>query len=482
MNWLTIGSVGLFLSASPLRAENDIPALPNHRADGIRLIFGESDASVHTLRIESEGVGLADTWQTAVMRLFHDLDQDGNQSLNPDEAARLPTGFELRQFLWGNFFPPSGLQHEWESLDQDRDRLLSLKEVEQFYEHQGLGITIGLGLAPATRLNQALLRRLDRDQNQVLAEPEVDELKNLHPTVDLNHDDLITADELVPGSTYPGTAGTTRLQIESPVTASRVSARGVRVLPRESAATCDWHLQFSRAAGPSITMAQPDPCRRSQSVNAPIRAAVRIDPGKLAEQIQKHAAGLRQKFREADVNNEHSLAADNPGLIREPGLRQLLVIRDRNANQRLDTEELESWIAFLQEFSRSQILVTLIDHDCGLFEFLDADHDGRLSLREVRTGPRRLREAAIVDDQVLDWNRLPRYWTVIVSQGHPQRLTALPVRDAPDWFQAMDRNSDGDISRREFLGDEPEFLAFDADQDGLIHFTEARAASNKPAE
>jgi len=483
MNWLTIGSLGLFLTASPLQAQSDIPAPPNHHAEGIRLIFGEpDDATVHTLRIESEGVGLADTWQIAVMQLFRDLDQDGDQTLNPDEAARLPTGFELRQFLWGNFFPPSGLQHEWKSLDQDQDRLLSRNEVKEFYNQQGLGITIGLGLAPATRLNQALLRKLDRDQNRALTEPELDDLRNLHTQVDLNHDDLITADELVPGSTYPGTAGTTRLQIESPVTASRASARGVRVLPRESAATCDWHLQFSSAAGPSITITQPEPCCSSQSVKAPIQAAVRIDPGKLTEQIQKHAAGLRQKFREADVNNQHSLAADNPGLIKEPGLRQLLAIRDRNANQRLDTEELESWIAFLLEFSRSQILVTLIDHDHGLFEILDGDHDGRLALREVRTGSRRLREAAIVDDQGLHWNRLPRHWTVIVSQGHPQRLTASPVRDAPVWFQAMDRNRDGDISRSEFLGDETEFLALDLDQDGLIHFTEARTVSNKPAE
>jgi hypothetical protein len=40
----------------------------------------------------------------------------------------------------------------------------------------------------------------------------------------------------------------------------------------------------------------------------------------------------------------------------------------------------------------------------------------------------------------------------------------------------MDRNRDGDVSRREFLGTDEEFRKIDTDGDGLISLQEAIAA------
>jgi len=46
-------------------------------------------------------------------------------------------------------------------------------------------------------------------------------------------------------------------------------------------------------------------------------------------------------------------------------------------------------------------------------------------------------------------------------------------RNAPAWFRRMDRNADGDVSPREFLGPLEEFRRLDADHDGLIDPKEA---------
>ena len=53
------------------------------------------------------------------------------------------------------------------------------------------------------------------------------------------------------------------------------------------------------------------------------------------------------------------------------------------------------------------------------------------------------------------------------------------MRHSPNWFQAMDRNGDGDLSRREFTGSADVFNKLDHDQDGLIDGTEANQAQIK---
>jgi EF hand len=67
--------------------------------------------------------------------------------------------------------------------------------------------------------------------------------------------------------------------------------------------------------------------------------------------------------------------------------------------------------------------------------------------------------------------------TVAYGGTSPSRLASRA--SAPVWFRKMDRNKDGDLSPREWLGTDEEFKAIDTDGDGLISADEAIAFEAK---
>jgi Ca2+-binding EF-hand superfamily protein len=134
-------------------------------------------------------------------------------------------------------------------------------------------------------------------------------------------------------------------------------------------------------------------------------------------------------------------------------------------------------------------LLTLADRGRPLFELLDADHDGRLSPRELQTAWTRLAAWDRDGDGLVSRSEVPRQFQLTLSHGQqaaveqagppPGYGPALRPRypaQGPLWFQKMDLNHDGDVSRREFLGTDEEFRRLDADGDGFITLEEAEQA------
>jgi Ca2+-binding EF-hand superfamily protein len=131
------------------------------------------------------------------------------------------------------------------------------------------------------------------------------------------------------------------------------------------------------------------------------------------------------------------------------------------------------------------VTLTIRSQARGWFEILDADGDGQLSRRELRAAWERLADDAAKKTGFLTLADFAApVVSLTISPGVSPRPAVVLVkkqrqRRGPAWFQAMDRNGDGDVSRDEFLGTDEEFAAYDADGDGLISAEEAEAGDRK---
>jgi Ca2+-binding EF-hand superfamily protein len=138
---------------------------------------------------------------------------------------------------------------------------------------------------------------------------------------------------------------------------------------------------------------------------------------------------------------------------------------DRNGDVRLDPAELDAALAVLDRAAACLVNVTIQDQGGGLFELLDRNGDGQLSPRELLEAASTLQPFADAAGNVRP-DALPRRFIIRVAAGSiplglspvpsSPLMSGAPARPAPPavprWFLQMDRNGDGDVSLREFLG------------------------------
>jgi Ca2+-binding EF-hand superfamily protein len=162
-------------------------------------------------------------------------------------------------------------------------------------------------------------------------------------------------------------------------------------------------------------------------------------------------------------------------------LGALFRLADRDGDGRVTPKEFETFLALHAQGAQSFITATASDQSPGLFELLDESGDGRLSLRELYTAHQRLQKLMGENENALEHKHLPRRLGLEISRGGPTPRAAKAEittaeqssRAGPAWFRRMDRNGDGYVSRREFLGSLAQFKLLDQDGDGLISPAEA---------
>jgi Ca2+-binding EF-hand superfamily protein len=209
---------------------------------------------------------------------------------------------------------------------------------------------------------------------------------------------------------------------------------------------------------------------------------------------------LLQQFQLADAKKKGFITVKDLG-PRFQFFQPLMPLADRDGDGKVTLDEMKALVSLLDDAPRTSVTVAVAEHGRALFQLLDADRDGRLSLRELRTAWERLAPLDLNGDGFITPEEVARQFEVTVSQGAAnvnQRLVAPPVRvgtvrqpprapaRGPMWFRKMDLNGDGFVSPREFLGTAEEFRRIDTDRDGFISPEEAerfdaQVRAKKPA-
>ena len=148
-----------------------------------------------------------------------------------------------------------------------------------------------------------------------------------------------------------------------------------------------------------------------------------------------------------------------------------------------------------QEFADLGLALSPAVQTPTLFQLLDENNDGRLGVRELRTAWSRLlplepvppgETAEVVTRAAIQPSvsiRVSRFLDRATAQrpvnfvaGNPNQVR-IPQK-GPLWFRKMDRNGDGDVSPREWLGRTEDYGRIDADGDGLLSPEEAEQADS----
>jgi Ca2+-binding EF-hand superfamily protein len=317
-------------------------------------------------------------------------------------------------------------------------------------------------LSQRLRIAKDILARYDRDKDQKLDPEEIALPADLFASLDNNNDGKLDALELL------------RWVIARPDGEAIVRLRGVHGRPA-AASTAEplGKGAWQRETEHTLTLPSDELHLHLSALSSTIGHINAASARQFyAEQMRSVDVEDRGFVTRREVREQHS-----------PYLQFAFEVADRDEDGQLTRVELDAFADLLGGAGGAETLVTLRGGDRGLFGLLDTDRDGRLSLRELHGAARRLAPFARHGRVAL--RTIHQQYQIVISQGPPrlgpvESMNPFPVSIAgprpargPLWFRKMDRNGDGDVSRREFLGPKAAFDRLDLDKDGLISLEEA---------
>ncbi len=322
-----------------------------------------------------------------------------------------------------------------------------------------------------------VLAQYDKDKNGKLSPAEIGLPKEIFDRYDADKDGEWSDLELVRWMVYAP-------DLEATVRLGRVGEKdGLLDLAPPPGPAAAQSLAVHKAAVNALSLGMND------ALISLIRAPQAYDPNGLTESVFQ---GYDQQFQMVDKDDKRYITREQLADGMNPVLYQAFPVIDHDGDGRMTEEELRAWVALGTESAGCVPTVSVADNGRALFELLDANNDGRLTLREMRGAWARLAPydhdgaGSISRDEIPQQFQLTVVEAAVDPNSFPQQMAqqqapiAQPAQPAriergPLWFRKMDVNGDGDVSPREFLGSLEDFKRIDTDGDGLISVEEAEA-------
>ncbi|QDV34090.1 hypothetical protein [Tautonia plasticadhaerens] len=500
------------------------------------VVMADDHPIVVRYRISVGGVGHRLAFGEFIVRLHAYLDADGDGILSPEEVGGGSWGqlFADQPFDQGGRTTTSRGE---DGPDADGDGRVSPDELGRHVrEALGVEpLTISGGSPPDPRTERPF-EHLDRDGDGRLDDDEIARASDRLVALDRDQDEWVVLDEMDPYSSNTRQFfGIRNSSVDPPSDhpfvvldessdraeiAGRLLDRydgdgdgrldpGEFGLPVESTDPLDasglarWledpapHVEFKvelstpgRARGPMVFERVAAAESIADRLGPPSDSPQVLDLGPVA--VEFAASSGYNDFRSFLLQNFESGDADDSGSLdrSESGngniVSQLFDAADRDDDDTLSRSELVSYLDMHEAAFASRLSPAISDLGRSVYQSMDPDDDLRLSLREVLGVPGLLSardrdgDGAVVLDEFprryrfsvgLGPGRSPNQaFSVASSRGRPSPSGKDGV---PSWFSRMDRNGDGDVSRREFLGPLDLFDGLDRDGDGLLSAEDA---------
>lgn len=277
----------------------------------------------------------------------------------------------------------------------------------------------------------------------------------------------------------------------------------------DHSAHLNWNIQLSEMAARSRIGITASPFARRFCRVKTLRNGQRADLSvdEMPIEIRSHGGSsstrrdligfLGQHFSVADKDRDGKLSEEEFGAMDSSmGQAQLMIDfarADIDEDEHLSRDELVATIETDTIATQSRIEVSVRQDGRTMFSLLDTNQDRRLAQRELQEGKTILAEYDVNEDGQLAESELGTRYVLRIGLGQPDWerqgpqsmnmemastdaiLPGIESLTGPQWFRRMDRNQDGDLSRREFLGTRDQFNQLDSDGDTLVSASEAEA-------
>jgi Ca2+-binding EF-hand superfamily protein len=321
-----------------------------------------------------------------------------------------------------------------------------------------------------------VLARYDKDKNGKLSPAEIGLPKDVFDRYDADRDGEWSAVELLRWMIFEP-------DVETTVRLGRMSDKDAPLdLVSLRAASDKLRFAANKTASNTVTVSMND---------AQISLIHSGGVGGYGYSTDSVFQAYQQQFQMIDKDGKGFITREQAGAGQNATLYGLFPIADRDGDGRLTEEELKAWAALATEAVGRAPTISVTDNGRSLFNMIDVNNDGRLTVRELRGAWARLAPYDLTGRGAVSREEIPHQFQLsigeagfdanTVPQAQVQQAMMAPrtmpsrIERGPLWFRRMDVNGDGDVSPREFLGSLEDFRRIDANGDGLISLEEAEA-------